>query len=411
MSESPPIILLDVSRTIARTRLPVPTGIDRVEREYIRWAMRRKSCFLARVDGRQYLLGRDAMRALLNWMEEGGERPRLDLRGQLQLQRDQELRAAQSLVRKSAIASAPLGELGQMLRTHMPIGGHYLNVGHDNLEERVIDAIGAAGLLRIILMHDTIPVDYPEFGRAGSAPKFRAKLDAAERADLIIANSHYTAYRLRVHGIVSDVPVAPLGIHPQTGLQNRVTQPPVFLALGTIEPRKNHALLLKVWERFWDKMKDASPKLILVGRRGWENETVFRQLDSEPMMGRTVIEAGTPDDTTVAAYFSSTTALLFPSLAEGYGLPLAEALDAGVPCIASDLDALREVGGDVPEYLSPKDSQAWTRPVLSYARPGSTHRVEQLHRMVSWRRPEWSEHFAIVENAIETILVQRRADV
>ena len=189
---------------------------------------------------------------------------------------------------------------------------------------------------------------------------------------------------------------------PEPGL----AQPPVFVALGTIEPRKNHALLLKIWERFWDKMKDASPKLILVGRRGWENEAVFRQLDSEPMMGRTVIEAGTPDDATLAAYFASTTALLFPSLAEGYGLPLAEALGAGVPCIASDLDALREVGGDVPEYLSPKDSQAWTRTVLSYARPGSTRRVEQLHRMASWRRPEWSEHFAIVENAMETILVQ-----
>jgi glycosyltransferase involved in cell wall biosynthesis len=366
---------------------------------------------LARVDGRQYLLGYDAMRALLSWMEEGGERPRLDLRGQLQLQRDQDLRAAQSLVRKSAIASATLGELNLMLRTHMPDGGHYLNVGHDNLENSAIDAIGAAGLLRIVLMHDAIPLDYPEFGRAGSAPKFRAKLDAAERADLIIANSHHTAYRLRVHGIVSDVPVAPLGIHPQPGLQNRVKQPPVFLALGTIEPRKNHALLLKVWERFWDKMKDASPRLILLGRRGWENEAVFHQLDTAPMMGHTVIEAGTPDDAALAEYFASATALLFPSFAEGYGLPLAEAMDVGLPSIVSDLEALREVGGDVPEYLSPKDAQAWTRTVLSYARPGSTHRIEQLHRMESWQSPKWAEHFAIVENAMETILVQRQADV
>ena len=406
MSERPPTLLLDVSRAIARARLPTPTGIDRVEREYIRWALLRGAGFLARVDGRQYLLNGDAIQMLLGWREESGERPRLDLRGQIQVQRDPDLRAAQSLVRKSAIASATPRDLAGMLHAHMPGGGHYLNVGHDNLDDAVIDAIGAAGLMRIVLMHDTIPVDHPEFGRAGAAPKFRVKLDAAERADQIIANSQHTAHRLRVHGVSGEILVAPLGIQPQKRLQNIATVTPSFLMLGTIEPRKNHALILKIWERFWDKMKDASPKLILVGRRGWENEAVFRQLDSEPMMGRTVIEAGTPDDATLAAYFASTTALLFPSLAEGYGLPLAEALGAGVPCIASDLDALREVGGDVPEYLSPKDSQAWTRTVLSYARPGSTRRVEQLHRMASWRRPEWSEHFAIVENAMETILVQ-----
>ena len=74
------------------------------------------------------------------------------------------------------------------------------------------------------------------------------------------------------------------------------------------------------------------------------------------MMGRTVHEVGTPDDAALAAEIASARALLFPSLAEGFGLPLGEALAAGTPVIAADLAALREIGGDVPDWLSPDRS-------------------------------------------------------
>jgi glycosyltransferase involved in cell wall biosynthesis len=93
--------------------------------------------------------------------------------------------------------------------------------------------------------------------------------------------------------------------------------------------------------------------------------------------------------------------LLFPSFAEGYGLPLAEALALGVPVIASDLPALREVGGVVPDYLDPLDGAAWRNAVADYVRPDSLARRAQLARLAGWTPPSWSAHFAILDEVLD----------
>jgi hypothetical protein len=90
-------------------------------------------------------------------------------------------------------------------------------------------------------------------------------------------------------------------------------------------------------------------------------------------------------------------ALLFPSFVEGYGLPLAEALALGVPAICSDLPALREVGGAVPDYLDPLDGPGWRRLILDYAGENSAFRQAQLARLVDWSAPSWDAHFALVD--------------
>ena len=406
MRESPRPILLDISRTVARSRLPRPTGIDRVERAYINWAMQRDAHFLAAVDDRHFLLNVASIRPLLDWLDGKGVQPRLDLLAWLKPQRDIKLRAAQAHIRRNAIASTRMTGLVGMLRRYLPHGDLYLNVGHDNLSDGVIDALGSAGLARAVMIHDTIPLDYPEFAQDGTPARFLRKMNAVRRADHLIANSQHTAERLRAHGANQSVTVAPLGIEPLPRRGPNAPEQPTFVTLGTIEPRKNHALLLSVWQRLWDEMGAASPKLVILGRRGWKNDAVFRTLDSAPMMGRTVIEAGTLDDTALSEVLSRATALLFPSHAEGYGLPLAEALDAGVPCITSNLPALREVGGVVPEYLSPTDEAAWHQAVLEYANPDHPRRTEQLARLPAWQCPTWAAHFDAVENAMETILVQ-----
>ena len=404
MRESPPNILLDISRTVARARLPAPTGIDRVERAWIRWASSHGAKFLASFDGRSHLIEVDAVGELLGWLEDGDRRPKLDLRGMLNPKRDRMLRAAQSLIRRRALAVATPAGVRSLLKDRMRGGGWYLNTGHDNLSVETMAAIAGGGFRRAVLIHDTIPLDHPAFARKGSVEIFRQKLEAALEADLLIANSNHTAECLRAHGAAQEVTVAPLGIDPAQTTPS--PDPNAFLVLGTIEPRKNHALLLHIWRKFWEEMGEHSPRLILLGRRGWENQEVFDMLESEPMMGRTVIEAGTPDDEALAGHLTNAIALLFPSHAEGYGLPVAEALAAGVPAIASDLPALREVGGDVPEYLAPDDPNAWSEAILSYAGQDSKRRDKQLLRLQNWSAPTWRAHFDTVENAMATILVQ-----
>jgi glycosyltransferase involved in cell wall biosynthesis len=136
----------------------------------------------------------------------------------------------------------------------------------------------------------------------------------------------------------------------------------------------------------------AIPRLVLAGARGWGNDAVFRRLDSLPFMGRTVLECPGLGDGAVAALMPRARALLFPSLAEGFGLPPAEALALGLPVIATPLAALRETLGDAPTYVEAADRQGWIRAILAAS-------AEQVRvRGAAVTLPTWDSHFNHVLN-------------
>lgn len=418
-------ILLDITRTVARARLPAPTGIDRVERAYIDWALARGAMFLARIGPVQHIVGGDTVRMLIDWLDGRGPAPEMDLKAMVRLGADSRLRRAQALIRLKATAKArEPHRLATALGSVLPDGGIYLNTGHDNLSVELMETLARAELHRLVLIHDVIPLDHPEYTRRGSVEKFRVKLDAALAADGLLYNSHNTAERVAAVAERALPPgrVAPLGITQLPAPEIVRPAAPYFLCLGTIEPRKNHDLLINLWSAMWSQRQGQgqgqggasdgdgtdTPHLRIVGRRGWENRRVFRELDTAPMMGRTVHEEGGLADDRLYGHLAGARALLFPSFAEGYGLPLAEALALGVPVIASDLPALREVGGDVPEWLPADDPAAWRAMIDEYAQISSPRRDAQIARLTRWSPPRWPDHFAVVENAIETILVQAR---
>jgi glycosyltransferase involved in cell wall biosynthesis len=251
-----------------------------------------------------------------------------------------------------------------------------------------------------IMIHDLIPLDYPEYTRPDQVDRFRSRLDASlAHADTIIANSEYTAARIRDYAKTEiQICTAHLGIDPpQTGALARAGRqvPAEFLCLGTIEPRKNHDLLLDVWKSLIEILPDAQvPILHIVGRRGWQNEHVFQRLDTEPMMGRYVIEHGALEDKDLAALFSRASALLFPSFAEGYGLPVLEAHAPKLPVICSDLQVLRELLSDHATFLDPKELESWVKKLRTIAiAPQKYHSESQS---MGWAKiPTWQNHFEL----------------
>jgi glycosyltransferase involved in cell wall biosynthesis len=173
--------------------------------------------------------------------------------------------------------------------------------------------------------------------------------------------------------------------------------------LGTIEPRKNHVLLLTLWRELVARWGQDAPHLVVIGQRGWECENVVDLLERCEALRGWVHEVPDCPDAELARYLRHAQALLFPSFTEGYGMPLAEALQSGTPVLASALPVFREIAGDVPEYLSPLDGLGWLHAIEAYASPDSPRRQAQLQRMQTLVLPTWDQHFAQVQTLLKQL--------
>ena len=389
-TSNPPARCLDITRLIRRAGRPM-TGVDRVEFAYLRALVADPVPVyaLARTRLGYVLLGPEGAEAILH--RAGSDTwGALDLPGRVLRKGSDKQRRAEADLRRNALARSLPGGLPAMLKRHLPAGTSYLNTGHSNLTARVIAALRRAGARITVLIHDTIPLDHPEFQRPGQPETFRAFLTRAESADRIICNSQATRADCTRHMTrPPDMIVARLGLEPVTpGPCPPHPEVPYFVTVGTIEPRKNHALLLDIWDGFAAEARPA-PRLLICGTRGWNNARVFDRLDK----GNPLIEerAGLSDPQ-IAALLVRSAGLLFPSVAEGYGLPPLEAAALGVPVIVCDLPVYRETLGDTGIYLPPRDVYSWR------------NKIEQLAEQTPPRRdyapPGWDDHFNIVLSSV-----------
>lgn len=301
------------------------------------------------------------------------------------------------------------GSLPRSIRRH-PGRSTYVIPSQLPMERtRMIERLKRDGKLRIVyFVHDIFPSLFPEFFPPDAERRNRQGMEGAARlADIVVANSKDTASQFREHFARDRHPdtiaVAPLGISIVGRHAGRVarTARPYFVMVGTIEPRKNHLLILNLWRSLRAELGAETPRLIIIGSRGWENENVVDMLERSPALRGVVEEHGRASDDEMVELLIGASALLMPSFAEGFGMPLAEALSLGVPAICSDLPALREVGGDVPEFLDPIDGLSWRAAILDYAAPESPHRQAQMDRLARWQAPHWDSHFKCISKWLE----------
>jgi glycosyltransferase involved in cell wall biosynthesis len=375
--------LLDVTRLIwRRWKGRHPTGIDRVCLAYLNHFGDRAQAVVQHARFRS-ILDRQASQELFALLEKP--------QGQFKL----------------GLMSGALKHLGHF--NGKGLGRHYLNVGHTGLDSAGFRKwVTTADVKPIYLVHDLIPITHPEFCRAGEADRHRERMRTVlATAAGVIGNSQATLDQLAKFGRDERLPEPP-GVAAWLGSERApaVTSAdapdrPTFVTLGTIEARKNHLLLLNIWDRLIERLGDEAPKLLIIGQRGWEAEPAFNLLDRSAKLHGHVIELNRCSDQELGEHLAGARALLFPSFVEGYGLPLIEAFGRGVPVIASDLPVFREIAGDIPSYLSPSDEPGWEAAILDYAGPESAARAAQVERIRSFRQPEWNRHFDIVERWLQ----------
>lgn len=228
---------------------------------------------------------------------------------------------------------------------------------------------------RVYTMYDLIPLSLPQFFQDGQREIFRKYLKNISTNDWVVCISEYTRKQLiDFHPIANPdrCIVAPLAASPtlfkpisdSMNIQSVKTQinlaenESYFLSVCTLEPRKNLVSVVRAYGRYTQASKEPHPpKLVLTGSAGWGDTGLAEEIQAQGLEDLVII-TGYLNDQQLAPLYSGATAFLYPSVFEGFGLPVLEAMQCGCPVITSNSTSIPEVAGEACILVDPLDVES-----------------------------------------------------
>lgn len=228
---------------------------------------------------------------------------------------------------------------------------------------------------RILILHDVLPLTHPEWFPTTEPKTLRQAVRRLEADDWTVVFD--TQEALNEASKVVRLPldrshVVPLGIdhgqfRPSTdsdamrrfrariGLDGQW-----FCTLGTLEPRKNLDVAIQAFRMFLERTGRDDMHLVLAGTKGWKTEAIASALSDAGKAWDRIILPGFLSDEELPLLYGGAAAFLFPSLAEGFGLPPLEAMASGAPVVSSDASCMPEVLGSAALWVDPRDVAGWS---------------------------------------------------
>lgn len=269
-----------------------------------------------------------------------------------------------------------------------------------------IDRVRAIGVRFAPFVHDMVPLLFPEWSVKSTTEGFEVwAREVLIRADIVFANSNATARDVaryaRQEGL--RIPRAiklPMGASfpGQADVDAPSLHPrPFVLFVSTLEPRKNHAGMLRLWRRLLASLPEAQvPDLVFAGRVGWMAHDVIAQAENADWLGGKLRLIEGPGDAELASLYRDCMFTIYPSFYEGWGLPVTESLSFGKPVAASNRASIPEAGGDFCAYFDPDDLNDAYRIISGLIL--NPERVATLQRRIAgeFRPPSWRDCAAAI---------------
>ena len=331
-----PRLLLDVSYI---NNVDHGTGIQRVVRRISENLVSMKSG--RRFDSVQLVAARDPDRTRLCYVDQIGNVPGAPV----------EIRTADTLLMLDAAWEA-YPTLAPGLETVRQYGGRILNIVHDIVPLRLPAVV-----------EDHVPPVFERWFHTAVAQSDALICVSKATADDVAAYikefdlPHRDGLQVGWWHLGSDLPVETDQSVSEDISRMVSRDTPTFLMVGTVEPRKRHVIALDAMEMIWAAGKEAN--LLILGREGWNVSELARRIQQHPEAGSRLLWKTDASDADINHAYQHAAALLFPSQAEGYGLPVVEAANQGLGTIASDIPSLREIGGEGVTYVTVDNTEAW----------------------------------------------------
>jgi glycosyltransferase involved in cell wall biosynthesis len=284
----------------------------------------------------------------------------------------------------------------------------------------------AMGIKIVTCCYDLIPILLPQYCVGHVASKFRdyfTKLSWSSSLILCISQhsrNDYVEFAQKIGAPQADTLVIPLGDNvPKEANRRtvgddvaddvspdvlRVTETPFLLFVSTIERRKNHEVLYRAYHLLArGGHADRLPKLVFVGMPGWGVSDLLKDIELDPLTKGLVVQLNHVSDADLGYLYEKALFCVFPSLYEGWGLPVGEALACGKAVVASAQASIPEVGESLVTYLDPWNARAWADEILALV--DNPERVRSMENAVrrEYRVRTWRDTATVVKGALDRL--------
>ena len=268
-----------------------------------------------------------------------------------------------------------------------------------------------AGVPVTAFVHDVLLLSHPDWLPRAHSEQFRRGCDAfLPGCAAIICNSSNTRDELRrLVALPAGLPIFTCRLGDRPSATASQTLPPSVAAMierryvlfvSTITPRKNHALLVEAWRRLWRELGPATPYLLLVGG-GAPDPALAAMLQAEQTEAGRIIRLTGIDDAGLEELYSHAWMTAYPSLAEGYGMPVAEALSRGKICLAAPSGGIREIDDKLIDFIDAADPDSAADAVKAYLRDEDRRRDREAEIRANYHSTDWSETARVVRSVLE----------
>lgn len=352
--------ILDISRLFSRRHFQHDTGIDRVERGYLEYFRNLEGCvYLVKFSGLRFIISKNQIDEVFSLESH--------ISG-MSLSKWRIINSLRKIVHQN--------DIPQQLKRFK--NATFINVGHTGHKPSFWKAVRQAHIRVIVMIHDVIPLDFPEYSRADKLKVFERKFkNWSKYADIILTPSEYSKNRILSWASTSaEIKVAPLYV-PKQKLPKIQKIKNAWIILGTIEPRKNHLFLFKAWEKMVKEHGDNAPQLWIIGSRGWPDRETIDFLEHSDLIGKNIFEMGALVDDALFQKMAEAKGLLFPSKCEGFGLPIYEAVLLEKALFASRIPAFEEALGSSSDcLLDVNDYNIWAEAIMGDIKLGKVNAIK-----------------------------------
>jgi glycosyltransferase involved in cell wall biosynthesis len=265
----------------------------------------------------------------------------------------------------------------------------------------------------VVFIHDCIPITHAHL--CEDPAFFQAYFSQiCQTANLILSNSNHTTQSIYDFFLSTNkkfnTPIETIGLgfelslsgyhFPNQKLIDLFSTRTVFISVNTIEPRKNLGFILDAFESLWQTChaNDSKPVLLIIGRYGWNQQEFVKRIQNHPEWNRSLFWFNNISDHELSFCYKNSRALISASIAEGFGLPIVEALSHHCPVIASDIPIYHEIGKEYCQYFS---LNHFTDLAQILARVWRKDKSEDVKRLENFKWVTWQESTQNMMNAIK----------